>query len=85
MVALPGNLFYGVAIPCCLWFFAKNKNTPLKLLAYAAKAAAFSQQAHCLVDPHSNLTIDVCTVADSCTMTPRLLLQYMGYSMRTAA
>ena len=27
MVALPGNLFYGVTIPCCLWFFAKNKNT----------------------------------------------------------
>ena len=27
MVALPGNLFYGVAIPCCLWFLAKNKNT----------------------------------------------------------
>ncbi len=27
MVALPGNLFYGVAIPCCLWFFSKNKNT----------------------------------------------------------
>jgi type I restriction enzyme M protein len=26
MVALPGNLFYGVTIPCCLWFFAKNKN-----------------------------------------------------------
>ncbi len=27
MVALPGNLFYGVTIPCCLWFIAKNKNT----------------------------------------------------------
>ena len=27
MVTLPGNLFYGVTIPCCLWFFAKNKNT----------------------------------------------------------
>jgi type I restriction enzyme M protein len=27
MVSLPGNLFYGVTIPCCLWFFAKNKNT----------------------------------------------------------
>ncbi len=27
MVALPSNLFYGVQIPCCLWFFAKNKNT----------------------------------------------------------
>ena len=27
MVALPGNLFYGVTIPCCLWFLAKNKNT----------------------------------------------------------
>ena len=26
MVALPGNLFYGVTIPCCLWFFSKNKN-----------------------------------------------------------
>ena len=26
MVALPGNLFYGVTIPCCLWFLAKNKN-----------------------------------------------------------
>ena len=21
------QLFYGVTIPCCLWFFAKNKNT----------------------------------------------------------
>ena len=27
MVALPGNLFYGVTISCCLWFFAKNKTT----------------------------------------------------------
>ena len=27
MVALPGNLFYGVTISCCLWFLAKNKNT----------------------------------------------------------
>jgi len=27
MVSLPGNLFYGVTIPCCLWFLAKNKNT----------------------------------------------------------
>ena len=25
MVFLPGNLFYGVAISCCLWFLAKNK------------------------------------------------------------
>ncbi|MBT7544795.1 MAG: SAM-dependent DNA methyltransferase [Kordiimonadaceae bacterium] len=25
MVSLPGNLFYGVTIPCCLWFLAKNK------------------------------------------------------------
>lgn len=25
MVALPGNLFYGVTIPCCLWFLTKNK------------------------------------------------------------
>ena len=25
MVALPSNLFYGVAIPCCLWFLTKNK------------------------------------------------------------
>jgi type I restriction enzyme M protein len=27
MVSLPGNLFFGVTIPCCLCFFAKNKNT----------------------------------------------------------
>ena len=27
MVSLPGNLFYGVTIPCCLWFLTKNKNT----------------------------------------------------------
>ena len=26
MVNLPGNLFYGVTIPCCLWFLTKNKN-----------------------------------------------------------
>ena len=26
MVSLPGNLFYGVTIPCCLWFLTKNKN-----------------------------------------------------------
>lgn len=25
MVTLPGNLFYGVTIPCCLWFLTKNK------------------------------------------------------------
>ena len=25
MVALPGNLFYGVTIPCCLWFLTRNK------------------------------------------------------------
>ena len=25
MVALPGNLFYGVTISCCLWFLTKNK------------------------------------------------------------
>jgi type I restriction enzyme M protein len=25
MVNLPGNLFYGVTIPCCLWFLTKNK------------------------------------------------------------
>ena len=25
MVVLPGNLFYGVTIPCCLWFLTKNK------------------------------------------------------------
>ena len=25
MVSLPGNLFYGVTIPCCLWFLTKNK------------------------------------------------------------
>lgn len=50
-----------------------------------AKTAAFSQQAHCLVDPHTNLAIDVWTVADSCTVTPRSQLQYMGYSIRTPA
>lgn len=50
----------------------------------AAKTAAFSQQAHCLIDPHTNQTIDVWTVADSCTVTPRSQLQYMGYSVRTA-
>ena len=27
MVALPGALFYSTAIPACLWFLAKNKNT----------------------------------------------------------
>jgi type I restriction enzyme M protein len=26
MVALPGQLFYSVQIPACLWFFARNKN-----------------------------------------------------------
>ena len=26
IVNLPGNLFYGVTIPCCLWFLTKNKN-----------------------------------------------------------
>ena len=26
MVNLPANLFYGVTIPCCLWFLTKNKN-----------------------------------------------------------
>ncbi len=25
MVSLPSNLFYGVTIPCCLWFLTKNK------------------------------------------------------------
>ena len=25
MVSLPGNLFYGVTIPCCLWFLTRNK------------------------------------------------------------
>ena len=25
MVSLPGNLFYGVTIECCLWFLTKNK------------------------------------------------------------
>ena len=25
MVSLPGNLFYGVTIECCLWFLSKNK------------------------------------------------------------
>lgn len=48
-----------------------------------AKRAAYSQQAHCLIDPHTNLPIDVWTVADSCTMTPRDSLGYMGYSIRT--
>ena len=48
-----------------------------------AKHAAFSQQAHCLIDPHTNLPIDVWTVADSCTMTPRNSLGFMGYSIRT--
>jgi iduronate 2-sulfatase len=48
-----------------------------------AKHAAFSQQAHCLIDPHTNLPIDVWTVADSCTMTPRESLGFMGYSIRT--
>ena len=50
-----------------------------------AKRAAFSQQAHCLIDPHTSLPIDVWTVADSCTMTPRDSLGYMGYSIRTSA
>ena len=27
MVVLPGNLFYGVTVPCCLWFLTKNKNS----------------------------------------------------------
>ena len=27
MIAMPGNLFYGVTIACCLWFLTKNKNT----------------------------------------------------------
>lgn len=49
----------------------------------AAKTAAFSQQAHCLIDPHTNESIDVWTVADSCTVTPRSLLGWMGYSIRT--
>ena len=43
-----------------------------------AKKAAFSQQAHCIVDPHTNLTINVWEVADSCTVTPKDQLGYMG-------
>ena len=27
MVSLPGNLFYGVTIECCLWFLTKNKTS----------------------------------------------------------
>jgi type I restriction enzyme M protein len=27
MVSLPGNLFYGVTISCCLWFLTKNKKS----------------------------------------------------------
>ena len=50
----------------------------------AAKTAAFSQQAHCVIDPRTNQSIDVWTVADSCTVTPRSQLGYMGYSIRTA-
>jgi len=43
-----------------------------------AKKAAFSQQAHCIIDPHTNLTINVWEVADSCTVTPKDQLGYMG-------
>lgn len=28
MVALPGQLFYSTQIPVCLWFLARNKNSP---------------------------------------------------------
>jgi type I restriction enzyme M protein len=31
MVALPGQLFYSVQIPACLWFLARNKNPGGKL------------------------------------------------------
>jgi len=50
--------------------------------AGGARDAAFSQQAHCFRDPHTNATIDVWTVADSCTVTPRDRLDVMGYSVR---
>ena len=48
-----------------------------------AKTTAYSQQAHCLLDAKTNESIDMWTVADSCTMTPREQLQWMGYSVRT--
>ena len=47
------------------------------------KLAAFSQHAHCLIDPKTNDTIDPFKAADSCTVTPRAQLQYMGYSIRS--
>ena len=51
--------------------------------AIPPKTAAFSQHAHCLKDPKTNVTIDPFVTADSCTITPRSQLQFMGYSVRT--
>lgn len=47
------------------------------------KTAAFAQHAHCLRDPTTLTPLDPWKDADSCTVTPRNLLQYMGYSIRT--
>ena len=48
------------------------------------KTAAFAQHARCLRDPaHGYSPIDPYTTADSCTVTPRENLDWMGYSIRT--
>jgi hypothetical protein len=47
------------------------------------KTAAFSQHAHCLRNDTTLAPIDPFVTADSCTVTPRSTLQYMGYSVRT--
>ena len=48
------------------------------------KSAAFGQHAHCLRDVKNNYApIDPFVTADSCTVTPRDQLDWMGYSIRT--
>jgi iduronate 2-sulfatase len=49
-----------------------------------SKPAAFGQHARCLRNASDGYKpIDPFTVADSCTMTPRDQLDWMGYSIRT--
>lgn len=52
-------------------------------LMLQTKNAAFGQHARCLRDPRNGYApIDPFATADSCTMTPRDQLDWMGYSLR---
>lgn len=56
IVAMPGQLFYNVQIPCCLWFLTKRKVQPGKTLFIDARNMGYMKdRTHRELDPDKDI------------------------------